>query len=849
MLTLSGAGQPQNGSAVDLDSFIIQVNTANTGSGTTASNQFELPWIGTYDVDWGDGNTETGLVDTQTHTYSTAGTYDISVTATTGRIFFYNSSDEIKLIDIKQWGTCQWTAINYAFPSTRLTTTTATDTPNLTNVGSFRYMFRGSTIVDVTNINNWDVSNIADTGQMFSTTTNFIGDLSNWNTSNFQNIELMFRNNTSFNSDISGWDVSSVIDMRETFYGCTSFNQNISSWQVSQVTDFTNFMQNATGLSTAYYDNLLIAWDSQGAMSYSGTVDFGNSTYTLGGAAEVARTSLIAKWGGIVDGGGIVPQPFIIEINTANVGTSNNDQFTLPWIGTYDVDWGDGNVDTSVSGTQTHTYASAGTYDVSVTANTGRIYFNNGGDKAKLLDIKQWGTCQWNSMSSGFYGCTGLTTITATDVPDLIICTGGFSYMFGLCTNLISVGDNWDLSASIDSEYVFYNCTNFNGNINGWNLNGITQADSFFRGCSSFNQPLYNWDTSTIEDMQLMFYDCTSFNQNISNWDINQVTSFSDFMTNVTLSTANYDSLLITWNNQGAMSYSGTVNFGNSIYRLGGNAESARTSLISKWGNIIDGGGIVAPIGLLADYPNASAAYSLRNLISTNTNVVRVRRSSDNAEQDFSATEITDGTLTTFTGANDGFVTTWYDQSGNGRDATQTTTSKQPKIVSSGTVITANSKPTLRFDGSDDLLSLGNQTVGISTMIQVVKRNGTSGGTYHPIFSGTDGTQYFQNYVPNSTDISNLYYGSNLNTNQSFDTSLQCFQTYFDSTTQQYKNNSGSPTASATITDESTGSFKLGGYSTNILNGDFSEFIWYSNSQLSNRIGIEVNINNHYTIY
>ena len=78
---------------------------------------------------------------------------------------------------------------------------------------------------------------------------------------------------------------------------------------------------------------------------------------------------------------------------------------------------------------------------------------------------------------------------------------------------------------------------------------------------------------------------------------------------------------------------------------------------------------------------------------------------------------------------------------------------------------------------------------------------------------------------------------------------MQCFQTYFDSTTQQYKNNSGSPTASATITDESTGSFKLGGYSTNILNGDFSEFIWYSNSQLSNRIGIEVNINNHYTIY
>jgi hypothetical protein len=38
-------------------------------------------------------------------------------------------------------------------------------------------------------------------------------------------------------------------------------------------------------------------------MSYSGTVNFGGSQYTSGGAAEAARTSLISKWGGIIDGG------------------------------------------------------------------------------------------------------------------------------------------------------------------------------------------------------------------------------------------------------------------------------------------------------------------------------------------------------------------------------------------------------------------------------------------------------------------------------------------------------------------------------------------------------------------
>ena len=94
----------------------------------------------------------------------------------------------------------------------------------------------------------------------------------------------------------------------------------------------------------------------------------------------------------------------------------------------------------------------------------------------------------------------------------------------------------------------------------------------------------------------------------------------------------------------------------------------------------------VLPTGLLADYPGASAAYSLRNLIDTTTNVVRVRRSSDNTEQDFTATEITDGTLTTFTGANDGFVTTWYDQSGNGTDVLQSSASLKPRLVLNGVI-------------------------------------------------------------------------------------------------------------------------------------------------------------------
>ena len=110
---------------------------------------------------------------------------------------------------------------------------------------------------------------------------------------------------------------------------------------------------------------------------------------------------------------------------------------------------------------------------------------------------------------------------------------------------------------------------------------------------------------------------------------------------------------------------------------------------------------------LLDAVPGAAAAYSLRQLSNAYTGpVVTVRRSSDNAEEDFKASEIDDGTLAAFCGAGDGLVKTWFDQSGNtGRDASQGTAASQPKIVDAGTVITDGGKPSLEFDGSNDYLS------------------------------------------------------------------------------------------------------------------------------------------------
>lgn len=107
----------------------------------------------------------------------------------------------------------------------------------------------------------------------------------------------------------------------------------------------------------------------------------------------------------------------------------------------------------------------------------------------------------------------------------------------------------------------------------------------------------------------------------------------------------------------------------------------------------------------LLDTYSAAAAYSLRQLKTGVTNVVRVRRSGDNAESDFTATEITDGTLTTWTGANDGFVVTLYDQVGSS-NVTQSTAANQPKLVSSGVLLVdGNGNPKATFDGTNDYVT------------------------------------------------------------------------------------------------------------------------------------------------
>lgn len=117
--------------------------------------------------------------------------------------------------------------------------------------------------------------------------------------------------------------------------------------------------------------------------------------------------------------------------------------------------------------------------------------------------------------------------------------------------------------------------------------------------------------------------------------------------------------------------------------------------------------GVPASPLILDTYTTGTAAYSLRKLTNAYTgSAIRVRRSSDNTEQDigFVANVLDTASLLSFCLATNGFVTKWYSQIGGSTfDVLQATALKQPKIVSAGVLNTLN------------LLACVTYTIGVPT--------------------------------------------------------------------------------------------------------------------------------------
>jgi len=263
----------------------------------------------------------------------------------------------------------------------------------------------------------------------------------------------------------------------------------------------------------------------------------------------------------------------------------------------------------------------------------------------------------------------------------------------------------------------------------------------------------------------------------------------------------------------------------------------------------------VAPAftGLLDTYSGAAAAYSLRLLSSTYSgSAIRVRRSDDNAEQDigFRNNELDTSTLETFSIGSDCFVTTWYDQSGNSNNATNSTAANQPKIVSSGTTITENNKPAIEYDGSGDQLQLSS-SIDLSNeffLPLVYKSNRTSSEDY--VLYGDGGASRIRLYQGlYRLYIDNVTYGFST-ANDNFGTQYLFTNEADDSRNLAVYRNSSQIGSTEVIPIDDNWIIEYLGYgSSRPITGLLQEVVIYATDQSNYRTGIETNINDYYSIY
>lgn len=206
-------------------------------------------------------------------------------------------------------------------------------------------------------------------------------------------------------------------------------------------------------------------------------------------------------------------------------------------------------------------------------------------------NLDSWDVSSGNLFISTFQGSNvTLSTLSSWDMSSAT----SVSKMYQSALHIHSGISSWDMSNITSISSMFNSSTGVIPDITGWTTSSFEDIGGAFAN-TNFNQNISVWDTSSVTGMGQMFQNNTAINQNFGSWDITNVNAggFFRFMDNVTtLSTANYDALLISWEAQGPVSNISTIYFGTTQYtKAPSPAATAHNSLLTTYNwTIIDGG-------------------------------------------------------------------------------------------------------------------------------------------------------------------------------------------------------------------------------------------------------------------
>uniref|UniRef100_UPI00131EF3D3 BspA family leucine-rich repeat surface protein n=1 Tax=Muricauda brasiliensis TaxID=2162892 RepID=UPI00131EF3D3 len=580
-------------SAMAQSEFITIWKTDNPG--ITDVNSIEIPTgNGTfaYMVDWGDGSTDNMVyTGNATHTYSSPGTYTVSISGDFPHLRSPDTGDNEKLLSVEQWGDQVWESMSFSFYNCSNMVLNATDVPNLSQVTEMNGMFMGATSFNG-NIGNWDVSNVTNMETMFNRASSFNQDIGNWDVSKVTKMTLMFYGATVFDQYIGNWDVSNVTGMALMFGDARVFNQNIGGWDVSNVTSMNSMFYNAFA-----FNQDIGSWNVANVTNMSGmfnrAISFnqdiggwnvGNveNMYNMFSTASDFDQDISGWDVSKVTNMGVMffqAREFNQNISLWNVGQVTNMAAMFSSASSFDQDLGSWNIANvqSVSNMFDGSQLSTDNYDKLLEGwstlnlqNTldlhagASTYCNAAAARQKIIDDFGW------TITDAGEDCPQRPFVTTwkTDNPgktgpnsiEIPIGNGTFSYTVdwgdGSTDNTIYTGNathnyatpgTYIVSISGDFPHLYF-YTGYGSSSDSEKLLSVDQwgdqawgsmSHSFYKCSNVVLKATDIPDLSQVSDMSYMFVNASSFNGDISSWDVSNVTDMQNLFSGA--STFNQD--------------------------------------------------------------------------------------------------------------------------------------------------------------------------------------------------------------------------------------------------------------------------------------------------------------------
>jgi surface protein len=493
-----------------------------------------------FQVSWGDNSSEVftgfGSELIVSHTYSSVGTYTVSIDGDFPRIYFNQSGDRQKILEVAEWGEIEWQSFESAFHGCSNLQVTALDAPNLSNVTSLKRMFRNASLLNAS-INNWQLNTITDLSEMFLFAISFNQPLNQWDVSNVGNMSELFSSASSFNQPLNDWNVSNVTNMSALFSNAHAFNQPLDNWNVSAVTDMNGMFNFAST-----FNQSINSWDVANVENMNGM--FANASNF---------NQPLNNW------------------NVSNLVSASN----------------------MFSQAQTFNQE-IGTWDVSNITNMQAMFYSA---SSFNQPIGAWNVSNVTNMEGMFQSASSFNQpIESWNVSGVT----HFAGMFQSASSFNQPIGSWDVSSANSNPFsgllqMFNDAFSFNQPLNMWNVGNVSYMRNMFRGATSFNQPLDNWDVSNVSDMQRMFDGASAFDQSLDSWNISSCWNFAHMLSNSGMNYCNYDQTLQGWA-AALPNYNQTLGATGLQYTAAG--APARFQLIDTFQWTITGDALIVPVSL-----------------------------------------------------------------------------------------------------------------------------------------------------------------------------------------------------------------------------------------------------------